>query len=153
MLADCALSLRIDVGRECYVTSFVQRADGVEAKWTSPTGADHIRCTYFVGCDGGRSFIRKMAGFDSPGTEPSSTFYQAVAQIDHPERLAPMGWRRTSGGVFSYGPFPGRLVMLEFSGPPEDQQAPITREAIEIVRMCVRVTYQERSPAHGQSAG
>jgi hypothetical protein len=74
-----------------------------------------------------------MAGFDFPGTEPSSTFYQAVAQIDHPERLLPMGWRRTAGGVFSYGPFPGRLVMLEFSGPPADRQAPVTCEEIEIV--------------------
>jgi 2-polyprenyl-6-methoxyphenol hydroxylase-like FAD-dependent oxidoreductase len=133
MLADRARSLGIDPRRECDVTSFVQSAGGVDVKWTSPTGADHIRCTYLVGCDGGRSFIRKMAGFDFPGTAPSSTFYQAVAEIDHPERLAPMGWRRTSGGVFSYGPFPGRLVMLEFSGPPENRQAPITREEIEIV--------------------
>jgi 2-polyprenyl-6-methoxyphenol hydroxylase-like FAD-dependent oxidoreductase len=133
MLADRARSLGIDARRECDVTSFVQSAGGVDVKWTSPTGADHIRCTYLVGCDGGRSFIRKMAGFDFPGTDPSSIFYQAVAEIDHPERLAPMGWRRTSGGVFSYGPFPGRLVMLEFSGPPEDRQAPITREEIEIV--------------------
>jgi 2-polyprenyl-6-methoxyphenol hydroxylase-like FAD-dependent oxidoreductase len=133
MLADRALSLGIDVRRECDATSFVQQADGVDVEWTSPAGAHYIRCTYLVGCDGGRSFIRKIAGFDFPGTEPSSTFYQAVAQIDHPERLALMGWRRTSGGVFSYGPFPGRLVMLEFSGPPEDRQAPITREEIEIV--------------------
>jgi 2-polyprenyl-6-methoxyphenol hydroxylase-like FAD-dependent oxidoreductase len=133
MLADRARSLGIDVRRECDVTNFVQHADGVDVEWTSPTGADHIRCTYLVGCDGGRSSIRKMAGFDFPGTDPSSTFYQAVAQIDHPERLAPMGWRRTSGGVFSYGPFPGRLVMLDFSGPPEDRQAPVTREEIEAV--------------------
>jgi hypothetical protein len=74
-----------------------------------------------------------MAGFDFPGTPPSSTFYQAIAEIDHPERLAPMGWRRTSGGVFSYGPIPGRLVMIEFAGPPEDRQAPVTREEIENV--------------------
>jgi 2-polyprenyl-6-methoxyphenol hydroxylase-like FAD-dependent oxidoreductase len=133
MLADRGLSLGIDVRRECDVTGFVRKADGVDVEWTSPTGADHVRCAYLVGCDGGRSFIRKMAGFDFTGTEPSSTFYQAVAQIDHPERLAPMGWRRTSGGVFSYGPFPGRLVMLEFSGPPEDRQAPVTREEIEDV--------------------
>ena len=133
MLADRAQALGIDVRRECDVTNFVQYADGVEVEWTSPTGADHIYCAYLVGCDGGRSFIRKMAGFDFPGTEPSSTFYQAVAQIDHPERLAPMGWRRTPGGVFSYGPFPGRLVMLEFTGPPEDRQAPVTREEIEDV--------------------
>ena len=77
--------------------------------------------------------IRKLAGFDFPGTEPSSTFYQAVAQVDHPERLAPMGWRRTSGGVFSYGPFPDRLVMLEFTGPPEEPQASVTREEIDAV--------------------
>ena len=61
------------------------------------------------------------------------TMYQAVVAIDHPERLAPMGWRRTSGGVFSYGFLPSRLVMLDFSGPPEDRQAPATREEIEAV--------------------
>ena len=133
MLADRAHALGIEVRRECDVTSFVQQADGVDVEWRSPTGAEHVRCTYFVGCDGGRGIIRKMAGFDFPGTKPSSTFYQAIAQIDHPERLAPMGWRRTSGGVFSYGPFPGRLVMLEFSAPPEDRQAPVTRDEIEDV--------------------
>ena len=133
MLADRARSLGIDVRRSYDVTGFVQQADGVDVEWASPTGAGHIRGAYLVGCDGGRSFIRKMAGFDFPGTEPSSTFYQAVAEIDHPERLAPMGWRRTSGGVFSYGPFPGRLVMLEFAGPPEDRQAAVTREEIEDV--------------------
>ena len=89
MLADRARALGIEVRRERDVSSFVQQVDGVDVEWTSPTGADHIRCAYLVGCDGGRSFIRKMAGFDFPGTEPSSTFYQAVAQIDHPERLAP----------------------------------------------------------------
>ena len=133
MLADRAHALGIEVRRECDVTSFVQHADGVDVEWTSPTGAEHIRCIYLVGCDGGRSAIRKMAGFDFPGTAPSSTFYQAVAQIDHPERLAPMGWRRTAGGMFSYGPFPGRLVMLEFTGAPEDRLAPVTREEIETV--------------------
>jgi len=133
MLAERAHALGIEVRRECDVTGFGQQAEAVEVTWTSPTGAGQVRCAYLVGCDGGRSSIRKIAGFDFPGTAPSSTFYQAAAQIDHPERLAPMGWRRTSGGVFSYGPFPGRLVMLEFTGPPEDRQAPVTREEIEAV--------------------
>ena len=133
MLADRARALGIEVGRGCDVTGLAQQADGVDVRWTSPTGEDRIRGAYLVGCDGGRSAIRKLAGFDFPGTPPSSTFYQAVAEIDHPERLSPMGWRRTSGGVFSYGPFPGRLVMLEFAGAPEDRQAPVTREEIEAV--------------------
>src|SRR5271156_6762346 len=43
MLTDRARSLGIDAHRECDVTTFVQTA-GVDVKWTSPTGADHIRC-------------------------------------------------------------------------------------------------------------
>jgi hypothetical protein len=32
---------------------------------------------------------------------------------------------------------PGRLIMLDFSGPPEDRQAPVTREEIEVVLRCI----------------
>jgi len=131
MLVDRARSLGIEVCRECDVTRFVQQEDGVDVEWTAPAGGERIRCAYLVGCDGGRSAIRKMAGFDFPGTAPTMTMYQVIAEIDHPERLLPVGWRRTSGGVFAYGPFPGRLYMLDFSGPPEDRQAPVTREEIE----------------------
>jgi len=132
MLADRVRSLEIEVRRECDVRNFVQQVDGVDVGWASPTGGGQIRCAYLVGCDGGRSLIRKMAGFDFPGTPPTSTFYQAVVEIDRPERLLP-GWHRTSGGMFSYGPLPGRLVLLDFTGPPEDRQAPVTREEIEAV--------------------
>ena len=133
MLADRSRSLGIAVRRACDVTRFVQRADGVDVEWASPTGEGHIRCAYLVGCDGGRSLVRKMAGFDFPGTPPTSTFYLAAAEIDHPERLLPTGWHRTSGGVFSFGPVPGRLFMLDFIGPPEDRQAPVTLAEIEAV--------------------
>jgi 2-polyprenyl-6-methoxyphenol hydroxylase-like FAD-dependent oxidoreductase len=132
MLADRARSLGIEVRRECNVTHFVQQADGVDVEWASPTGEGRGRCSYLIGCDGGRSLIRKVAGFDFPGTPPTSTFYQAVAEIDRPEQLLP-GWHRTSGGVFSYGPLPGRLVMLDFIGPPENRLAPVTRAEIEAV--------------------
>jgi 2-polyprenyl-6-methoxyphenol hydroxylase-like FAD-dependent oxidoreductase len=133
MLADRARALGIEVRRECEVTNFVQQADGIDVEWASPAGVGHIRCSWLVGCDGGRSFIRKMAGFEFPGTAPTSTFYQVIAEIDHPERLLPIGWHRTTGGVFSYGPVPGRLFMLDFTGPPEDRQAPVTREEVEAV--------------------
>lgn len=133
MLADRARALGIEVRRQCDVKNFVQQEDAVDVEWVSPAGVGQIRCSYLVGCDGGRSSVRKMAGFEFPGTAPTMTMYQAVAEIDHPERLLPSGWHRTSGGVFSYGPFPGRLVMLDFSGPPEDRQAPVTDEEIESV--------------------
>jgi 2-polyprenyl-6-methoxyphenol hydroxylase-like FAD-dependent oxidoreductase len=133
MLADRSRALGIEVRRECDVTGFVEHADGIDVEWTSPTGGGYIRCSYLVGCDGGRSFIRKMGGFDFPGAAPTLTCLQAIAEIDHPERLLPIGWHRTSGGVFSYGPIPGRLFMLDFTGPPESRQAPVTREEIEVV--------------------
>ena len=133
MLAERSHALGIEVRRDCEVTSFVQQAAGIDVQWASAAGAGHIRCSYLVGCDGGRSLVRKLAGFDFPGTPPTLTLYQAVAEIDHPERLLPTGWHRTSAGVFSYGPFPGRLFMLDFIGAPEDRQAPVTREEIEAV--------------------
>ncbi|MGF6240397.1 2-polyprenyl-6-methoxyphenol hydroxylase-like FAD-dependent oxidoreductase [Paraburkholderia sp. GAS38] len=133
ILADRARALGVEVRRECDVTRFVEQADGIDVEWASPRGPGRIRCAWLVGCDGGRSFVRKMAGFDFPGTAPTSTFYQVIAEIDHPERLLPIGWRRTSDGVFSYGPVPGRLFMLDFIGTPEDRQAPVTREEVEAV--------------------
>ena len=132
MLADRARELGVEVRRGCAVTGLAQQADGVDVAWTSPAGEHHGRCSYLVGCDGGRSPVRKMAGFAFPGTPPTLTMYQAIVGIDHPERLG-VGWRRMPGGVLSYGPSPRRLFMVDFSGPPEDRQAPVTREEIETV--------------------
>jgi 2-polyprenyl-6-methoxyphenol hydroxylase-like FAD-dependent oxidoreductase len=131
MLAERAQALGIEVRRGCELGGFVQQDDGVDVTWVSSNGEERIRCDWLVGCDGGRSVVRKTAGFDFPGTDSTLTFYQAIADIDHPERLLPIGWRRTPGGVFSYGPIPGRLFMLDFTGPPADRQAPVTREEVE----------------------
>lgn len=133
MLADRARALGIEVRRECEVMGLEQQLDGVDVEWSSPAGEGRVRCAYLVGCDGGRSKIRKMAGFDFPGTDPTLTMYTAFAEIDHPERLLPVGWRRTSTGVFSYGRFQGQFFMLDFRGPPRDREAPVTREEIEAV--------------------
>lgn len=133
MLAERARALGVAVRREHEVAHIVQRTDGVDVDWASPAGTGRLRCAWLVACDGGRSAVRKMAGFEFPGTDPTLTMYQAVADIDRPECLLPLGWRRTPGGVFSYGPFPGRLFMLDFSGPPEDRDAPVTRDEIEAV--------------------
>ena len=133
MLAERVHALGIEVRRQHEVTGLVQLAHAVDVHVASPEGRRTLRCAWLVGCDGGRSAVRKQAGFEFPGTPPTSTFYQASAEIDHPERLLPVGWHRTSGGVFSYGPFPGRLFMLDFSGPPADRQAPVTRAEIEAV--------------------
>jgi len=136
MLADRARSLGIEVRRECDVKGLVQHADGVDVEWTSEagegkTGEGRISCSYLVGCDGGRSPVRKMAGFDFEGSDPTLTMYQALAEVDHPQRLSPHGFHYTSGGMF--GAFLGRIFMLDFSGPPANREAPVTHEEFEKV--------------------
>jgi 2-polyprenyl-6-methoxyphenol hydroxylase-like FAD-dependent oxidoreductase len=131
MLADRARTLGIEVRRECDVNGLVQQADGVDVAWASPTGEGHIRCSWLVGCDGGRSPVRKMAGFDFPGCDPTLTMYQALAEIEDPERLSSHGFGYTSGGMF--GVLLDRVFMLDFSGPPKDRHAPVTREEFEAV--------------------
>ena len=133
MLAERARALGIAVRRGCEVTGVAQDAEGVDVAWNAETGGGRIRCAYLVGCDGGRSAIRKMTGFAFPGTAPTLTMYTAIAGVDHPDRLLPIGWHRTSGGLFAYGPFPNRLFMLDFSGPPADREAPVTQDEVEAV--------------------
>jgi 2-polyprenyl-6-methoxyphenol hydroxylase-like FAD-dependent oxidoreductase len=151
-----AAALDIEVRRGCEVAHVEQHDDGVAVRWTSPDGPDHARCAWLVGCDGGRSAIRKMAGFAFPGTPPSLTMYQAVLDLDHPERL-PRWVTRTAEGVLVNGPRPRRISMHDFSGPPADRKAPVTREEIErVLRRIsgadVRVTGIEQADRFTDSA-
>jgi 2-polyprenyl-6-methoxyphenol hydroxylase-like FAD-dependent oxidoreductase len=132
ILGERAAALGIELRRGCEVTNIEQHAEGVEVGWIAPAGPNHARCAWLVGCDGGRSSIRKLAGFAFPGTPPSLTMYQCVVDLDHPERLPPYV-TRTSEGVLINGPRPRRIGLHDFSGPPADREAPVTREEVEAV--------------------
>lgn len=133
MLAARTAALGIAVRRGCDVTAIRQGTDGVDVSWSSPEGDGHIRCAWLVGCDGGRSPVRKMAGFAFPGAPPTLTMYQAVVDLDDPHGELARGWHRAPGGVYACGPWPRRLFMLDFSGPPADRDAPVTRDEVEAV--------------------
>ncbi len=83
---------------------------------------------FVVGCDGGRSTVRKLAGFDFPGTGPTLTGYQAVVDLDGD---LPFGWHRTPEGVFAFGPLKGRIMMIDYSGPPASRE--VTPGVLEAV--------------------
>src|SRR5262249_22779762 len=127
MLASWVDRLGVRVRRDAEVASFTQDADGVTVRLAN---GDEVRGAYLVGCDGGRSTVRKIAGFDFPGTDPTITGHQALVIIDKPE-LLPRGWNRTEVGMLVYGPQPTRILPVEFDGPPEDRDAPVTREELE----------------------
>ncbi|AGP33176.1 hypothetical protein SCE1572_00855 [Sorangium cellulosum So0157-2] len=121
-----ATELGIDIRRGTTVEGLERDDDGA----TVQTSAGPLRAKYLVGCDGGRSRVRKLAGFEFPGTDPTITGYQAVVELDAPEKLA-TGWHRTPRGLVASGPTPGRVFTAEFNGPPPRRDAPITRAEVE----------------------
>jgi 2-polyprenyl-6-methoxyphenol hydroxylase-like FAD-dependent oxidoreductase len=121
-----ATELGVQLRRGVTLEGFEQDDDGVLVK----TNAGPLRARYLVGCDGGRSRVRKLAGFEFPGTEPTITGYQALVELDPPDRLA-TGWHRTPRGLIASGPVPGRVFTAEFDGPPPHRDAPITKAEVE----------------------
>jgi len=119
-----AKELGLEVLRGTTVEGFDQDDEGVSIQ----TSDGSLRAKYLVGCDGGRSRVRKLAGFDFPGTDPTITGYQVVAEFDAPEKIA-KGWHRTPRGLIASSP--GRVFTAEFSGPPPNRDAPVTQPEVE----------------------
>ncbi len=124
LLGEHARASGVEVRRGTPLAGFRANEDGVLVN-------ESIEAAWLVGCDGGRSPVRKLAGFAFEGTAPTVVGHQAVVQLDHPERLLPLGWRRTAHGMMAYGPTPGRIATVEFTGPPSSREAEITKEEIE----------------------
>ena len=85
------LPVRIEYGRE--VIGFAQDRAGVEV---SLSDGGSVRCEYLVGCDGGRSLVRKLAGIDFPGWDPSKSSLIAEAEVTEE---TPAGIRHDEIGV------------------------------------------------------
>jgi 2-polyprenyl-6-methoxyphenol hydroxylase-like FAD-dependent oxidoreductase len=118
--------LGVEIRRGVEVTGFTAGEHGV----TVSTSGAPVRASWLVGCDGGRSLVRRQAGFDFPGTGPEITGHQAVVELTGGERLR-TGWNRTGAGVYVFGPAPGRILTVEFDGPPEDRDAPVTAAELQ----------------------
>lgn len=127
VLGERAAELGVEIRRGVEVRGFDAEETGVTVHLED--GGD-VRVGWLVGCDGGRSLVRRLAGFDFPGTDPVITGRQAVATIEGAERLG-RGWQHTPTGVYVYGPMPGRVRTVELDGPPEDREAPVTAAEIE----------------------
>jgi 2-polyprenyl-6-methoxyphenol hydroxylase-like FAD-dependent oxidoreductase len=121
LLGRRAAELGAEVRRGVELTGFEADGEGV----TVTAGGDRIRASWLVGCDGGRSVVRRRAGFDFPGTRPEITGHQAVVEMTGSEGLR-TGWNRTESGVYVFGPAPGRILTVEFDGPPGGREAPVT---------------------------
>ncbi|CAN5631047.1 FAD-dependent monooxygenase [soil metagenome] len=126
LLTEHAARLGVPVRRGVEVTALEDTGDGVTVATTDGT----MRTGWLIGCDGGHSVVRRLAGIDFPGTAPELTGYQAVVDIADPEKLAE-GWVWSPEGVYRCGPQPGRVATLEFDDPPADRSAPVTLAEVQ----------------------
>ena len=134
VLGQRAAELGVEVRRGVEVAGFDTGAGGVSVHLQSSDGGDDggdVRVSWLVGCDGGRSLVRRQAGFDFPGTDPTITFRQTEGTVEGAERLQQGGWQHTPTGVYVYGPVPGRVRTVELDGPPDDRDAPVTASEME----------------------
>jgi len=81
-------------GRE--VTGFEQDDTGVDVALSDGRS---LRAAYLVGCDGGRSLIRKAAGIEFPGWDPTTSSLIAQVEMDQEPQW---GLRRDAVGVHAF---------------------------------------------------
>jgi len=101
------------------VTGFAQDDTGVDVELSDKTS---LRAEYLVGCDGGRSLIRKAAGIDFAGLDPSTSWMIAEVEMDEQPEL---GMRPEGGGI---GPVNGVQGGGPFRVVLKEQQAEHTGE-------------------------
>src|SRR5690348_12296731 len=123
-----ARELGVRLRREVAVTGLRQTAEAVEISTTEgSTTEGELAAEYVVGCDGGRSTVRKLAGIDFPGTPASMTAILGDVELASPP-AEPVFQQRTPHGNWSVLNFePGwyRVIINDFDRVA-DRDAPIT---------------------------
>ena len=111
ILGGWVAELGVPILHGCEVQGFVQDDTGVDVELS---GKESLRGEYLVGCDGGRSVIRKAAGIDFPGWDPTTSYMIAEVEMGEEPQI---GMRPEGGGI---GPVnreeaggPYRVVLLE----------------------------------------
>jgi 3-(3-hydroxy-phenyl)propionate hydroxylase len=132
ILAEWVAELGVEVRYGQEATGFAQDSSGVDVELAD---GGSLRAEYLVGCDGGRSVVRKAAGIEFPGWEASrSVLIAEVEMAEQPE----FGVRHGEVGISGIGPTeeggPLRVVVTERElTPGENPSLDELREALVAV--------------------
>jgi 2-polyprenyl-6-methoxyphenol hydroxylase-like FAD-dependent oxidoreductase len=132
ILAGWVEELGVPVHRGREVAGFAQSDAGVDVELS---GGESLRAEYLVGCDGGRSLIRKLAGIEFPGWDPSvSSLIAEVEMSEQPE----FGIRHDENGTQAMGPLEdgkriGVVVTERYSGPSDEPTLDELKQALVAV--------------------
>src|SRR5688572_21561395 len=109
--------LEVPILRGQEVTGFMQNDTGVEVALAE---GRTLRAQYLVGCDGGRSVIRKTAGIDFVGSDP--TVSHLLAEVEMPEEPSAWGLRNDARGLHALS----KLEARSASWSPREMSAILT---------------------------
>jgi 2-polyprenyl-6-methoxyphenol hydroxylase-like FAD-dependent oxidoreductase len=126
LLANRAKKHRVDLRYGHEVIGFTETPNGVVVQ----TNNGDFEAKWLVGCDGGRSAVRKLAGFSFEGTEPELTGYMAIVEFEDLDKLA-SGFNLTPHGIYTHGPAPGRIGVVNFDEGRFDRTSEITLENLQ----------------------
>jgi bifunctional hydroxylase/dehydrase len=125
MLADWVTRLGGEILRGHEVVGIDVDSYGVDVTVQTAAGVKQLRCSYLVGCDGGRSRVRKLAGFDFPGTAATMEMY--LADVRGCGIRPRMIGETVPGGMVMAGPIgddTDRIIVCERGAPPRRRQVP-----------------------------
>ena len=143
VLSERASGLGVEIRRGVTVSAVAQDDESVVVQ----AGEHEYAARWLVGCDGGRSTVRGLAGFEFVGTEPQFTGYVVLAAIADPEKLRP-GFNLTPTGMYLRTPAKGHIGMMDFDGGAFDRSQPPTREHLQAVLRRVSGTDVTLSEVH-----
>ncbi|MFF3038585.1 FAD-dependent monooxygenase [Arthrobacter citreus] len=125
LLTRRALELGVDIRRGSELTGLVQDGAGVSAVLAD---GSELRARYLVGCDGGRSTVRSLAGIGFPGEPSRREFLLGEVELSAaPEEVAAVSARvRETHRDFGVGPVGGGAyrVVVPAHGVAEDRAVP-----------------------------
>ncbi|HEY7631050.1 MAG TPA: FAD-dependent monooxygenase [Thermoleophilaceae bacterium] len=141
LLAAWVSELGVRIAREREVTGFAQDDAGVNVELSD---GQSLRAEFLVGCDGGRSLIRKAAGIEFAGWDPSvSSLLAEVEMSEEPE----FGMRHDENGTQALGKLEDGLVAVVVSQRYAGQTGePTLRELSEALVAVWGTDYGVHSP-------
>ena len=136
LLEDVAAELGAPVRWAAEVTGVRQDVGGIEVTVDGPGGTETLSGCYLVGCDGGRSTLRKLMGVGFPGTDATAVNLLADVELDEPPPR-PLRLERHEAGlitVFQLRPGWYRIVATQRerqAGPADPVTFEELRAAVE----------------------
>ena len=138
ILAGWVGELGVPIAREREVTGFAPDDTGVDVELSDGRS---LRADYLVGCDGGRSVIRKAAGIEFPGGDPTTSWI--IAEVEMTQQ--PEFGLREGGGI---GPVEdtGRVGVVLQERHIEHAGEPTMRDLREALIAAAGPDYGAHSP-------